>query len=159
MSIYRLVTLADAKANARIVSTDEDAALQRLVDRASRRIMNYLEAEWARARQYSGDDDVSDEEIAAAEKAFGGWTDSSGIPLVDSNGDPLIVDYDTDSNGDPVLDSNGGYVGGRSIIPADVEIATLLMFDFLYEHRDGDKDDITQGVKSCLVRYRPPTVA
>lgn len=158
MSIYRLVTLAEAKANGRITSTGEDSYLQDLVDDASRIIMNYLESAWARVRQYSGDDDVSGEFIAESEKAFGGWTDSNGIPLVDSNGDPLIVDFNTDSNGDPInADSNGNPTDGRSIIPADVRRATFVAIEAMNRDRTGEA--ITPAVKALLVRFRPPTVA
>lgn len=159
MSLYRLVTLEEAKANMRYIGTTEDADLQRLVDDASQFVMNYLEAAYARARQYSGDDDVSDEDIAGYAAAFDGWTDSSGLPLVDSSGDPLVIDYDTDSFGDPVLDSDGNYVGGRSIIPGSVRRATLLVIAALDKDREGQTDPITPAVKSLLVRYRLPTAA
>lgn len=166
MSMYRLVTLEEAKANARYDGTDNDADLLATVNDASQIVMNYLEASWARTRQYSGD--ATDEEIAAYERAFGGWTDSGGNPLVDSNGDPLIVDYDTDTNGDPVLDTNGDYIGGRSIIPGPVRRATLLVINALDEERSGLgstgmdpqwRNPISRAVESLLVRFRPPTVA
>lgn len=156
MSAYRLVTLEDAKLNSRYVGTANDAELQETVDDASQQIMNYLEAEWCRARQFSGE--ASDEEIANYESIFGGWTDSAGMPLVDSHGDPLVIDYATDSNGQPIYDSSGGLVGGRSIIPGSVRRATLAMIGSLDENREGQVDPITPAVRSLLVRYRPPTV-
>lgn len=160
MSVYRLVTLDEVKRNSRYVGTASDVELQEMIDDASQHVLDYIQSAWARARQYSGDDDVTDEEIAAYERAFGGWTDSSGNPLVDSSGDPLIVDYDTDSNGDPVLDSNGDYVGGHSIIPGQIRRATLLVVAHLDENRSGgDVRPINAAVESLLVRYRPPTVA
>lgn len=158
MSFYRLVTLDEVKQNSAYDSDADDVKLRQIVDDASQIVMNYLEAAWARVRQFSGDDDVTDQEIAAYQKAFGSWTDSSGMPLVDSStGDPLIVDYDFDSNGDPLTDSNGDYIGGHSIIPGPVHRATLLVADVLITHPDGTVDPITPAVVSLLVRFRLPT--
>jgi len=156
MSEFRLVSLDDVKRNLRYIGNANDAELQQKLDNASHQIMDYLEAEWCRARQYSGE--ATDTEVAAYNKAFGSWTNSSGAPLTDSNGDPLIVGYQTDSNGDPVLDSNGDRIGGHSVIPGSVREATLLMIGALDENREGQVDPITPAVKSLLVRYRPPTV-
>lgn len=158
MSLYRLVTLAEAKQNANYDSDADDTKLTQIVDDASQLVMNYLEAAWSRVRQFSGDD-VTDEELAFYNRAFGLWTDSNGLPLVDTNGDPLTVDYPTDTNGDPNLDSNGDIVGGRSIVPGEVHRATLLVTAVLIAYPDGSVDPITPAVKSLLVRYRPPTVA
>jgi hypothetical protein len=153
MSLFRLVTVEAAKANSVYDSDADDAKWEQIVDDASQFVMNYLEAEWSRVRQYLDDPDVDvlDEEIAAYERAFGGWTDSSGFPLVDSNGDPLLVDT--------TLDSNGDEIGGHSIIPGPVHRATLLVTAVLLRHPHGDVDPITPAVKSLLVRFRPPTVA
>lgn len=157
--MYRLVTLEEAKQNANYDSDADDVKLAQIVDDASQLVMNYLEAAWARVRQFSGADDVTDQELAQYTAAFGGWTDSNGLPLVDSSGDPLIVDYDTDSNGDALTDSNGDFIGGHSIIPGPVRRATLLATAVLIAYPDGSTDPITAAVKSLLVRYRPATVA
>jgi len=168
MSLYRLVTLAQAKRNLRYDSTADDADLLDLVNDASQIVMNYLEAVGSRARQFSGDTAVSASDIAAYAAAFDGWTDSSGIPLVDSNGDPLIVDYETDSTGAPILDSNGDHIGGRSIIPGPVRRATLLVINALDKERAGignpgqvaePLNPISPAVAAVLVRFRPPTAA
>lgn len=137
MSLYRLVTLAEVKRNSRYTGTANDVELLEIIDDASQFVMNYLDG-------------------AAT---LSGWTDSNGIPLVDSNGDPLIIDYLTDSNGDPLTDSNGDYVGGHTIIPGSVRRATLLVVASLDTNREGTVDPITPAVRNLLVRYRDPTVA
>lgn len=158
--MYRLITLEEAQRRRRYVpSDDNDVELLELVDEASQIVMNYLQSAWARTRQFLDDEDVTDEEIAAYQKAFGSWTDSSGLPLVDSSGDPLIVEFDTDTNGDPVTDSNGDYVGGHSIIPGPIRAATKLVLGALDSEREGQVDPITPAVKSLLVKYTPPAVA
>jgi hypothetical protein len=140
--IYRLVTLAEAKANARYDSTADDADIDRLVIDASQFVMDYLE---------STNPDL--------QPLFSSWTDADGFPLVDDDGNPIIIDYETDSNGDPLLDSNGDYIGGQSIIPGPVRRATLLAIASLDQNREGELDPITPAVRALLTRFRPPTVS
>ena len=77
---FRLVTVADAKANLRIVDDDYDATdFAGIVNDASAIVMDYLR----------GSDALD---------VGSGWTDSSGNALTDSTGDPA-----TDSAGESVV--------------------------------------------------------
>jgi gp6-like head-tail connector protein len=141
-TLYRLVTLAEAKDQLSILDTEDDKRINRLVLDASQIVMNYLKVS----------------------PALDGWTDTDGVPLVDANGDPLRVGalgdfdssgvfvFDLDSNGDPINE-------GESIIPGPVRAATLLVIARLDDDREGEKDPISLAAQSLLERYRDPTLA
>lgn len=133
---YRLVTLSDAKSQLAYDDSAHDAELTFRLEAVSGAIMNYLSSAWARTRQFSGD--ASDEEIAAADRAFGDWTDSSGTVL-------------TDSSGDPATDSSGA-----SVVPGAVRAAVICALAAWDEDRTVDL--ITPAVRSLLTQYRNPTV-
>lgn len=77
---FRLVTVADAKANLRVLDADLDATdFAGIVEDASAIVMDYLAG-------------------SAALAVGNGWTDSNGELITDSTGDPA-----TDSNGDSVV--------------------------------------------------------
>ncbi len=140
--VYRLVTLAEAKEQLEIVGNDEDAKINRRVLRASQIIMDYLKRS----------------------PFLRGWCDTSGIPLVDINGDPLRIGAigTLDSNGDfqLTLNSNGDPVdAGVSIIPGQVQEACLLVIARGDDDREGEKDPLSPAVESLLMRFRDPAVA
>lgn len=140
--LYRLVTLAEAKEHLEILDDAEDAKIDRRVIRASQIIMDYL----------------------AHSPFLSGWTDTSGIPLVDINGNPLRIGAigTLDSNGDftLTLDSAGNPVeAGISIIPGPVQEACLVVIARGDDDREGEKDQLSPCVASLLARYRLPALA
>lgn len=140
--IYRLVTVAEARENLGYVETEQDARINRLVLDASQIIMNYLKSS----------------------PFLDGWTDTSGIPLVDRDGNPLRIGAVgmLDENGEFQLavDSNGDPIDeGQSIIPGQVRSATLLVINALDEDREGKRDPLSPAVESLLMRFRDPALA
>lgn len=150
-TLYRLVTVDEAKDQLSILDDEDNARVNRLVLDASQIVMNYLKSS----------------------PALAGWCDTSGLPLVDANGDPQRVgatgtlntagDFilTLDSNGDPVND-------GISIIPGPVRVATLLIIAALDAEREAIGrpgvpqewlDPISPAVESVLMRYRDPALA
>lgn len=141
-TIYRLVTLAEAKDQLSIVDSAEDARIDRITINASQIIMNYLKRS----------------------PFLDGWTNTAGIPLVDTNGNPLRIGGvgHLDTNGEFVLDldTNGNPIdAGISVIPGMVQEATLLVIAALDDDREGLTDPISVGVQSLLMRYRDPAIA
>lgn len=142
-TLFRLVTVAEAKDQLSLLDNEDDVRINRLVLDASQVIMDYL----------------------AGSKAIEGWTNTSGIPLVDANGDPLRIGaqghlntagdfvFDLDTNGDPINP-------GVSIIPGPVRAATLLVIANLDDKRGEDDkvDPISIGVQSLLMRFRDPVI-
>lgn len=110
-----LVTLQQARDHLRSDSTDDDNDLTLKIHAASGAVLNYIR-----------------------------------------NG----ADIFTDSSGEPVLDSNGGPIG----IPYEVQAATLLMLGYLYKDRDGDPDKayeygyLPMPVMSLLYPHRVPSL-
>lgn len=164
-SLYRLVTVDEAKDQLAIIGTEHDARIRRLVWDASQIIINFLQATPAW-------DYISD-----------GWTESPGEPLMDSAGNPRRVggqyEPELDSVGDPVIDSNGDVVpavdsngdiiyvldssgepvdNGQSIIPGPIRIATFLVIAALDEDREGKRDPISPAVLSVLANYLDPVL-
>lgn len=143
-TLFRLVTLQEAKDQLSVLHASDDAEIDRLVIDASQIVMDYI-----------GTDSL----------AIDGWTDTAGLPLVDADGNPLRVGaagglntagvfvLDVDSNGDAID-------AGVSIIPGPVRKATLLLVARLDDDREGkDGDPISPAVASLLARYRDPPVA
>jgi hypothetical protein len=144
-TLFRLVTLAEAKDHLAILDSADDRRIDRLVFDASQLVMDY---------------------IGTNSLALGGWCDTSGKPLVDDNGDPLRVgalghlntagDFvlDLDTNGDPINI-------GVSVIPGPVRAATLLVIGNMDAKRgeDDGANPISAGVESLLARYRLPVLA
>lgn len=70
------------------------------------------------------------------------------------------ADIFTDSSGEPILDSNGAPIG----IPYEVQAATLLMIGYLYKDRDSDPDKayeygyLPKPVMSLLYPHRVPSL-
>lgn len=70
------------------------------------------------------------------------------------------ADVFTDSSGEPILDSNGTPIG----IPFEIMAATLLMVGYLWKDRDGDPDGaytlgyLPMPVMSLLYSYRVPSL-
>lgn len=142
MTRYRLVTLEEAKEHLSILDedTDDDARIDRLVVRASQTVLAYCNVN------------------------LGDWTDTNGVPLVDSDGNPLRVDalghlntagdfvYDEDTAGDP-LDT------GISIIPGAVQAATLLVIGAMDDDREGAKDPFGPAAMALLWAYHDPVFA
>lgn len=142
-TLFRLVTLQEAKDHLGVLVDDDDVMLGKLVIDASQMIMDYI-----------GRDSLK----------IGGWTDTSGRPLTYTNGDPLRIGAmgDLDSAGNFVLatDSNGDPIEpGISIIPGPVRAATLLLIANLDDDREGTRDPFSPGIDSLLARYRDPPVA
>ena len=148
--IYRLVTLDQIRTQLNYDGTYADSQLQFRLDQVSGAIMDY---------------------IGPSSVALEGWTDSAGFPLVDANGDPLCEFLLVDSNGDPILDSsgdfqfviapavvdeNGDYVECRSLIPSQVQAATVCAMA-AWDH-DRSVDLLTPAVESLLRRTRDPAV-
>jgi hypothetical protein len=110
-----LVTLAAAKDHLRIDNSDDDNDLTLKIHAASGAVLNYIR-----------------------------------------NG----ADEFTDSSGEPILDSNGVPVG----IPFEIQAATLLLLGYLFKDRDGDPDKafthnyLPMGVISLLTFWRDPTL-
>jgi hypothetical protein len=141
-TLFRLVTVAEAKDQLSILDSSEDARINRLVWDASQIVMNYLKSS----------------------PALAAWCDTAGIPLVDANGDPQRVGaqghldtsgqfvFDVDTAGEPID-------AGQSIIPGPVRAATLLVIAHLDDDREGKADPISFAVQSLLERYRDPALA
>lgn len=141
-TIYRLVTLAEAKDQLSIVDNADDARIDRLTINASQIIMNYLKRS----------------------PFLDGWTNTSGVPLVDADGNPIRIGgvghLDTNGNFVLDLDTNGNPIdAGVSIIPGMVQQATLLVIAALDDDREGATDPISVAVQSLLMRFRDPAVA
>lgn len=70
------------------------------------------------------------------------------------------ADVFTDSSGEPIVDSNGNPIG----IPYDVQAATLLMIGYLYRMRDNNEDGefemgyLPKPVTALLYVYRVPSL-
>lgn len=142
-TIYRLVTLAEAKDQLSIVDDADDARIDRLTIDASQIVMNYLHEHSA---------------------FLSGWTNTSGIPLVDADGNPLRIGGrgHLDTSGQFVLDldTDGNPIdAGISVIPGMVRSATLLVIAALDDDREGVTDPISVAVQSLLMRFRDPAVA
>ena len=147
--MYRLVTLAQVRTQLNYDGSYADAQLLFRLDAISRAIIDYI----------------------GSSVALNGWTDSNGDPLVDATGDPLCEFLLVDSNGDPLLDSNGDwqyligpgevdengdYVNCRSIIPGQVQAATVCAMATWDDARGADP--LTPAVESLLARTRDPAV-
>ena len=147
--MYRLVTLNQVRTQLNYDGTYADAQLLFRLDALSRAIMDYI----------------------GSSAALNGWTDSNGEPLVDDNGDPLAEFLLVDSSGVPILDSNGDkqyftdeatvdsngdYVDCWSIIPGQVQAATVCAMATWDDSRGADP--LTQAVQSLLARTRDPAV-
>lgn len=110
-----LVSLTQAREHLRVDSTDEDNDLTLKIHAASGAVLNYIR-----------------------------------------NG----ADVFTDSSGEPILDSNGSPIG----IPFEIQAATLLMLGYLYRDRDGDPDKayemgyLPRPVTALLYPYRVPSL-
>lgn len=138
-TLYRLVSVEQAKANMRILHSFEDATLDELVIQASHAVMDY---------------------VGADSLALDGWCDTNGLPLVDADGNPQRIGAEVDSNGDLVLDSAGDPVDdGISIIPGPVQRATLVTIANWYDDAEGLRDGLPVAAQSLLVRFRDPPVA
>jgi hypothetical protein len=148
--IYRLVTLDQVRTQLNYDGTYADSQLLFRLDSVSRALMDY---------------------IGPSSAALAGWTDSSGMPLVDADGDPLCLFLLVDSNGDPLLDSSGerqyeldvaqvdssgDYIGCSSVIPGEVQAATICAMSAWDDNRSGEV--ITPAVESLLRRHRDPAV-
>lgn len=141
-TIYRLVTLAEAKDQLSVLDNEDDVRIDRLTIIASQIIMNYLKVS----------------------PYLDGWTNTSGIPLVDTDGNPLRIGgqgyLDTNGNFILDLDTNGNPIdSGISVIPGMVQAATLLVIAALDDDREGAKDPLSPAVESLLMRFRDPAVA
>lgn len=109
------------------------------------------------AHRLRRDTDVDDPDIEflikAASKAVVSYIGTEH-DFFDSDGQVLILD----SNGDPGLDSNGD-----SIVPEDIQIATLLLIGEFYVNRGGNQTGFTEqnylppSVKALLFTYRALT--
>jgi len=148
---YRLVTLAEVKRQLVYDNALSDAALTFRLEAVSGVIVDFIgehSEQWAE-----------------------GWTDSSGEPLVDDDGNPLVLVLVVDSNGDAILDSNGDrqydvevavidsngdVTNGVSVVPQQVQAATICAMAAWDEQRGADI--ITPAVKSLLQRTRRPVV-
>jgi len=148
---YRLVTLAEVKRQLVYDNALSDAALTFRLEAVSGVIVDFIgehSEQWAE-----------------------GWTDSSGEPLVDDDGNPLVLVLVVDSNGDAILDSNGDrqydvevaeidsagdVTNGVSVVPQQVQAATICAMATWDEQRGADI--ITPAVKSLLQRTRRPVV-
>jgi hypothetical protein len=148
---YRLVTLAEVKRQLVYDNALSDAALTFRLEAVSGVIVDFIgehSEQWAE-----------------------GWTDSSGEPLVDDDGNPLVLVLVVDSNGDAILDSNGDrqydvevaeidsagdYSNGVSVVPQQVQAAVICAMSAWDEQRGADI--ITPAVKSLLQRTRRPVV-
>lgn len=138
-TLYRLVSLEQAKANMRILHSFEDATLGELVIQASHAVMDYI-----------GDESL----------ALDGWCDTNGLPLVDADGNPQRVGADVDTNGDLLLDTAGDPINaGISIVPGPVQRATLVTIANWYDDAEGLRDGIPLAAQSLLARFRDPPVA
>ena len=140
--LYRLVTLEEAKEQLEMLDGGEDAKIDRRIIRASQTIMDYLQGS----------------------PFLHGWTDTSGIPLVDADGNPLRIGAlgVLDTAGDFVftLDSAGNPVNaGVSIVPGHVQEACLLLIARGDDDREGDKDQLSPAIESLLRRSYVPALA
>lgn len=107
-----LVTLEDAKARLRIVHDAEDLDLEMMIQQASAAVMNYLGLP---LNHYAT--------IAAADGSS-------------SNGYGNESSSDSDSDSGLIESSSEGAITPTTI-PAEVELATLLLVGILYRDRDG----------------------
>jgi hypothetical protein len=142
-TLYRLVTLAEAKEHLGVLVNDDDVRIDRLVLDVSQIIMDY---------------------IGGSSAALNGWTDTSGAPLVDANGNPsrigAVGTLDSAGNFTLTLDSNGDPIDeGVSSVPGPVRNATLLAIANLDDDREGTRNALSPGVESLLARFRDPPVA
>lgn len=70
------------------------------------------------------------------------------------------ADIFTDSTGEPIVDSNGAPLG----IPYEVQAATLLLLGYLYRQRDSDEDKewemgyLPKPVTALLYVHRVPSL-
>lgn len=140
--LYRLVTVEEARDQLSILEHEEDVRINRLVLDASQIVMDYLKSS----------------------PALEGWTDTSGAPLVDADGNPIMVGAAgmLDEAGNFVLatDSSGMPIdAGHSIIPGPVRAATLLIIAALDDDREGKREPISPAVESLLARFRDPAMA
>lgn len=137
---YRLVSLADAKEQLSILDSADDSVIDKRIVRASQDIMAWV------------NQNLDD------------WTDTSGLPLVDVDGNPLRVGAKghLDTNGDFVLDldtAGNPIDNGISIIPGPVEQAALVLVARMDNEREGDADLFNDTVKSLLWNYHAPVSA
>ncbi len=142
-TLYRLVTVGEARAELSILDNEDDERINYLIVDASQIIMDYLKKNNA---------------------YLGGWCDTSGLPLVDSNGNPQRVgavgSLDTGGNFVLALDTHGDPINpGISIIPGMVRRACFFVIVNIAEVRDGTRDPLTPGVESLLMRVRDPALA
>lgn len=116
----RLVSIQQASDHCRRDTGDDDADFALKVEGASEMVMDYI-----------------------SDNAKESWTDSTGAPYEDSNGDAMDV-------------------------PKRVQSATLTLVDHLYRNRSGETEDkvpeqygygyLPQGVTALLYKLRKPTV-
>lgn len=140
MALYRLVTVAEAKDQLSILDNEDDSRIDSMVRDASQDVMAYIN------------------------QNLDGWTDTSGLPLVDGNGDPQRIGAigTLDSNGELVLtlDSNGDPIdAGISVVPGPVRRATLVLIARMDDDREGKEEPFNETVKSLLWTYHKSVFA
>lgn len=116
---YRLVTLEYVKQNSRITFSADDDFLEELVADASESIMDYIDVAYSLA-------------LVDAD-----WTDSYGVPLTDSNGDPLDAEA----------------------VPGPIRRATVVTVALWYEDAEGLRDALPPAAVSLLARTRDVPIA